>query len=434
MARFGRRFEVKNEMRDIKEIRPNDKQQTGGQSTIASQEDIKREANSIGFDDENIGVKDKEESLGEYRTANAQVESELAQCNILVDSVIEGFLDINEFNGVESYRQLAQTIEDAIMTISKMQGSKDKGKIEEASKKTVLDSLSEEETQKIVSAYRNMSSQGKLSANAYISSQAKKLGVNKKELTSFIQEKGKAEISSPNKVLHYHRTSMQSFEQIMQTGFLLNRKNMQLNGIDISRLNGSSSANVQFSRDIYNEEGELQSSGFDIDDNLGASSADVVFVMSPELMNEETYNCLAMYPTVEKTDIQRCCATILAKDINIQNQIQSILKAKNLQIRTMLQGEFDRESVLEELSRSDTSKQVEEKGAILHSVNGQPIREAKTGAILKSVNCRDILSSAIEATEGITRTSTINQEVQNIRSVQKDRMQQQDKTNNGTDR
>lgn len=100
----------------------------------------------------------------------------------------------------------------------------------------------------------------------------------------------------------------------------------------------------------------------------------------------------------------------------------------------MLQGEFDRESVLEELSRSDTSKQVEEKGAILHSVNGQPIREAKTGAILKSVNCRDILSSAIEATEGITRTSTINQEVQNIRSVQKDRMQQQDKTNNGTDR
>ena len=164
MARFGRRFEVKNEMRDIKEIRPNDKQQTGGQSTIASQEDIKREANSIGFDDENIGVKDKEESLGEYRTANAQVESELAQyyddditqeelkaylvskildiygeklaqCNILVDSVIEGFLDINEFNGVESYRQLAQTIEDAIMTISKMQGSKDKGKIEEASKK-----------------------------------------------------------------------------------------------------------------------------------------------------------------------------------------------------------------------------------------------------------------------------------------------------------
>ena len=46
----------------------------------------------------------------------------------------------------------------------------------------------------------------------------------------------------------------------------------------------------------------------------------------------------------------------------------------------------------------------------------------------------DVLSSAIEATEEMTRTSTINQQVQTIRSVQKDRQQQQDKTNNGTDR
>ena len=464
MARFGRRFEVKNEMRDIKEIRPDDKKQTGGQSTIESQEDIKREANSVGFDDKKLGIEEEKETLEEYRTANAQVESELAQyyddditneelkaylvskisdiygekleqCNILIDSFVEGFLDINEFDGIESYRQLTQNIEESITRISKMRESKNKGKTtEESSKGTGLESLSEEEVQKMVSAYRNMSRQGELSANAYISSQAKKLGIDKKELTTFMQERGKSEISFPNKVLHYHRTSMQSFEQIMQTGFLLNRKNMQLNGIDISGLNGSSSANIQFSRDIYDDEGELQSSGFDIDDNLGASSADVVFVMSPELMNEETYNCFTTYPTVEKADIQRCCATILAKDHNIQMQIESILKGKNLPIQTILQEEFDRQLVLEELSRSDTSKQVEETEAILHSVNGKPIRETETGAILKSVNGRDILSSAIEATERITRTSTINQEVHNIRSVQKDRQQQQDKTNNGTDR
>lgn len=263
------------------------------------------------------------------------------------------------------------------------------------SKETGLQALSEGETQKIISAYRNMSSQGELSANAYISSQAKKLGVDKKELISFIQEKGKAEISSPNKVLHYHRTSMQSFEKIMQTGYLLNRKNMQLNGIDISGLKGSSSANIQFSRDIYNNDGELQSSGFDIDDNLGASSADVVFVMSPELMQEDTYNCLGMYPTVEKANIQRCCATILAKDPNIKIQIESILKGKNLPIRTILQEEFDRETILEELNKNDIGKQVEETGAILHSVNGKSIREEETSILLKSVNGRDILSSAV---------------------------------------
>lgn len=430
MARFGRRFEVKNEMRNIKEIRPDDKQQTGGQSTIESQEEVKREANSVGFDNEKLGIEDAEKSLEEYRTANAQVESELEQyyddditveelkaylvskvsdiygekleqCNILVDSFVEGFLDINEFNGVESYKQLTQSIEESIKRISKMQEDPNKGKnTEESSKGTGLESLSEEEIKKMVSAYRNISRQGELSANAYISSQAKKLGIDKKELTAFMQERGKAEISSPNKVLHYHRTSMQSFEQIMQTGFLLNRKNMQLNGIDISGLNGSSSANIQFSRDIYDDDGKLQSSGFDIDDNLGASSADVVFVMSPELMNEDTYNCLDTYPTVEKADIQRCCATILAKDPNIQMQIESILKDRNIAIRTMLQEEFDREAVLEELSRSDTSKQEEE-----------------TGAILKSVNGRDILSSAIEATEGTTRVETINSQARAIKEL-----------------
>jgi len=463
MARFRERFEVKNEMRDIKEVRPDDKQQTGGQSTAQSQEEIKKEANSIGFDDDNFGIESEEETLEEYRTANQQVEAELEQyyddditieelrayltskiteiygkkmeeCNLLAGSVVDGFLDMNEFNGAESYRKLAQSIEESIMTISKIQ-DKAKGKREqETSIETGLDSLSEEETKTIMSSYKRMSMQGELSANAYLSSKAKQLGIDKKALTTFIQEKGKAEISSPDKVLHYHRTSMQSFEQIMQTGFLLNRKNMQLNGIDTSNLRGSSSANIQFSRDVYDADGKLQIPGFDMADNLGASSADVVFVMSPELMNEETYNCFTMYPTVEKADIQKCCATILAKDPNIQMQIESILKGKNLPIKTMLQEEFDREAVLEELGRTDVSKQVEETGAILHSVNGKPIREEETGAILKSVNGRDILSSAIEATEETTRTSTINEQVNGIRSIQRDRTQQQDKMNNGIDR
>lgn len=470
MARFRERFEVKNEMQDGGKIRPDDSyKQNGGKSSKTQQQEILADGNEIGFDNEyedidaidgyediDQGTYEGEEEVyednrngtqDEYDTLNLQVESELAQyyddditneelkaylvskiseiygdrleqCNLLADSMVEGFLDINEFDGVESYRQLIQSIEESIMRISKIQDGKNKGKTtEELSKETGLESLSEEEKQKIVSAYKNVSRQGDLSANAYISSQAKKLGIDKKELTTFVHQKGKEEINSPDKVLHYHRTSMQSFEQIMQTGYLLNRKNMQLNGIDISGLRGSSSANIQFSRDVYNDEGKLQSSGFDIEDNLGANSADVVFVMSPELMNEDTYNCLSVYPTVEKADIQRCCATILAKDPNIQMRIESILKGKNLRIRTMLQEEFDREVILEELNKSETSKEVKE-----------------TGAVLKSVNGRDILSSAIQATEESTRTSIINQQVQTIRSVQKERTQQQSIGNNGFDR
>lgn len=433
MARFRERFEVKNEMSDIKEVRPDDNQQTGGQSTVQSQEEIKKESNSVGFDDDNFSIEEESETLEEYRSANQQVEAELAQyyddditieelrtyltskiteiygkkmekCNLLPDSVVDGFLDMNEFNGAESYKKLAQTVEESITTITKLQ-DKIKGKrTQETSVETGLDSLSEEETKTIMSSYKIMSMRGELSANAYLSSKAKQLGVDKKTLSAFIQEKGKAEISSPDKVLHYHRTSMKSFEQIMQTGFLLNRKNMQLNGIDTSNLRGSSSANIQFSRDVYDADGKLQISGFDMADNLGASSADVVFVMSPELMNEETYNCFTMYPTVEKADIQRCCATILAKDSNIQMQIESILRGKNLPIRTMLQEKFDREAILDELSKSDVSKQMEETGAILHSVNGKPIREEETAFTLISVNGKKIRE---EPETGI-RLSSVN--------------------------
>lgn len=58
----------------------------------------------------------------------------------------------------------------------------------------------------------------------------------------------------------------------------------------------------------------------------------------------------------------------------------------------------------------------------------------EAGFILKSVNGRDILSSAIEATEETTRTSTINEQVNGIRSIQKEKMQQQNRNNNGIDR
>lgn len=45
----------------------------------------------------------------------------------------------------------------------------------------------------------------------------------------------------------------------------------------------------------------------------------------------------------------------------------------------------------------------------------------------------DVLASAIEATEEVARTSTINDQVQNIKNIQRERTQQ-DKTNNGIDR
>lgn len=52
----------------------------------------------------------------------------------------------------------------------------------------------------------------------------------------------------------------------------------------------------------------------------------------------------------------------------------------------------------------------------------------------KTADGQTLLDSAIEATKESTRTSTINEQVQNIKNMKKERTQQQDKINNGVDR
>lgn len=145
MSRFER-FEVKNEMRDIKEINPDDHMQTGGESSTQSQEEVKTEADKIGFDDE-FDFEDINDLTEEYRAANTQVESELEQyyddditleelkaylvsklteiygeklnqCNVLIDDFVEEFLNYYGFNGVESYKQLVSIAEETIKNIT----------------------------------------------------------------------------------------------------------------------------------------------------------------------------------------------------------------------------------------------------------------------------------------------------------------------------
>lgn len=225
---------------------------------------------------------------------------------------------------------------------------------------SIVKNLSETEIRNLIVGYRNMAIRGELDAKSFIGSQSKKLGVDKEELETFLKEKGKEEIKSPEKVLHYHRTSLEYAKKIIETGFLLNRKNIMLNGGDISQLSGSSSANVQFTKDEYDANGRLLSPGFNMEDGKGANSTEVVFVMNPKLMEEESYNCFYRYPIVEKADIRKCCATILAQNPEIQAQIDKCLADKGIRIPTMLQEEFNREEILANLNgkerNSDTQK------------------------------------------------------------------------------
>ncbi len=435
MSRRFERFEVKREMSDGKKLRPDDKK--SWKPSPEYQEEIDREANSIGFEDEeDIELtgdidkvdskleKDKNNIQQEFLVQNSQVESELFQyyddsvtndylqaylsekltsiygkelSRLQVASaseMVEKFLKYNEFSGIESYRDLVQNIEDVIRI---MRNNEEKAKGNDILQEG-LTPLSQEETQKMVVSYRNASIRGELTANAYIATQAKKLGMDKETLRAYIREQGKSQISHPEKVLHYHRTSLESAREILESGYLLNRENIKANGGDITHLNGSSSKNVQFSVDRYNKEGNLQSAGFNLEDNLGAASTDIVFVMSPELLKEDSYDCFGMYPTVEKADISQCCATILAKNPETLSQLHEMMAKANIQIPSILQQEFDRESILQSLL---------------------PEKEQETGIRLSKVNGKSILQSGIEATKASTRIGTINEQVEKIAEIQK---------------
>ena len=280
----------------------------------------------------------------------------------------------------------------------------------ELSKGSILENLSEAEKKSLIAGYQNMAIGGELDAKTYISSEAKKLGVDKKELETFLKEKGKEKIKSPEKVLHYHRTSMEYAKKIIESGYLLNRKNIILNGGDISHLSGSSSANVQFTRDIYDENGMLQLSGFNMGENKGANSMEVVFVMNPKLMEEESYNSFYRYPIVEKADIRECCATILAQNPEIQAQIDKSLAEKGIMIPTMLQEEFNREEILANLSGkekdsahkkdlSDVEAQLQEIGTHTNCMYKYTDEIARLDANCFNLYCDYLLEEDIEMSE-----------------------------------
>jgi len=151
MARFGRMFEVKGEMRDVNEIVPDDKKQTGGKTSKENQEEIDKEGNKVGFEYIDMAeiLDEKEESSisEEFRAKNDRVEAEikqyltydisnevlkayltqkiseiygdkLEQYNLVGSSMVEGFMESNEFEKAEDYRKLTQIVEDSITFMS----------------------------------------------------------------------------------------------------------------------------------------------------------------------------------------------------------------------------------------------------------------------------------------------------------------------------
>ena len=312
--------------------------------------------------------------------------------------------ELEPFSGVNSYRELVTSIEDFLKIMRNTERYKEymanKTKIDpreegQAAEKTT--GISKGTLNNISNTYKNVSMQGELTASQYLNSTSKKMGISRDELMNQLREKMIEDTNHPEKVLHYHRTSLDRFEKIVDSGALLSRANIIAQGGNTREFSGSSSSKVQFTVDSYDTAGNLTKSGYEIGEgagNTGANATDIVFVMNPDLMKEKSYDGYGMYPTVEKAELQEYVASILAKDEQTQQKALEILARKGIQVPVILQKDFERQDILKQYEHEKHSPKSKETG----------YRLARAEA----------WSSAVEATQEVIKTSDIQEAKQPI--------------------
>lgn len=205
-------------------------------------------------------------------------------------------------------------------------------------------SIPQDKKEQLYWSLRNAKMQSELTFFSYVGHYAKQLGIPKEELLKEMREYAKGKLINPDKMRHYHRTSLDNFDSIMDIGALMCRSELAKQGVDISKFSGSSSNYVQFTNDTFDKSGKCIRPGFFPDDGLGigVGGNDVTFVFGQKLIEEPSYDCFGLYPTVETVSIKDCCIAILAKDEAVLAKIQGKLEELRItKILSMLVKDWD---------------------------------------------------------------------------------------------
>jgi phosphoribosyl-ATP pyrophosphohydrolase len=194
-------------------------------------------------------------------------------------------------------------------------------------------SIPQDKKRQLYQVLQNAKMMSELQFYSYAGHYAKQYNMPKDDFLKEMREYAKEQLICPDKMRHYHRTSLEKFESIMNTGKLMCRKELAKQGIDTSKLLGSSSNYVQFTHDYFNKDGELVRPGYLREEGVGAAGNDVVFVFGQKLFEEPGYDCFGLYPTVETASIKDCCIAILARDEKVLEKVQETLKEHKIDFK-----------------------------------------------------------------------------------------------------
>jgi hypothetical protein len=149
--------------------------------------------------------------------------------------------------------------------------------------------------------------------------EAKKKGVEPAQLLKELRDFAKSRIQDPN-AKHFHRTDIDSFKQIVEDGALLSRTEIKKLHPERQLSPYSASDSVMMTRD-------LERYGLNLGPGRGKG---VVFVLGPELINQDSYDTLSHYPTVDNAPLDKTVTAVLVDDDADIQVVKDILAKRNL--------------------------------------------------------------------------------------------------------
>lgn len=192
-------------------------------------------------------------------------------------------------------------------------------------RKNILEAIPEEQ---LKNSFFNLLHEDGQRKKLYLLHLARKYDVSAEDLHQKFKEMAKEAILFPEKVKHYHRTSIDRFKMIVEYGGFLSRAELKKLKPELKLL-WSSNENVMMTRDIYDSDGELVRAGL-TKHGVGASGSGVIFAFGRNIMNVETYDAFGTYPTISSAPLKGNCEAIIIENMNEFENVKKILDSHNL--------------------------------------------------------------------------------------------------------
>lgn len=139
------------------------------------------------------------------------------------------------------------------------------------------------------------------------------------------------------KLFHYHQTSLDNLDNILQLGALMSYNEQKQIGT-VQRGAGSRPDVVQFTRDHYDKDGNLVEPGLVRAGTLGVAG-DIALVFDETIMQTPNYDSIVKYPNTPSASLDLLKAITVADENDIQT-VRSLIAKKGIEAEVLTRQQW----------------------------------------------------------------------------------------------